>query len=89
MARFLFGLGFGLLAERLCERIRPTKRYACGGWMRVNDGPWRYRRSATVLRRPWESRPNTRASAVGSVDMGWMGTVTFQGPMAYPEEGQP
>lgn len=85
---FLLRLALAYLAERLCERIRPTKRYAYGGWMRVNDGPWRYRRSSTVLRRPWERRPNVKASTVGSVDMGLMGTVTMQGPMVYPEGGE-
>lgn len=86
--RLLPRLILALLAERVCERIRPTRPYAYGGCFKVNGGPWRFRRSATVLRRPWEARPAAKPPSTASVDLGLLGTVTMHGPVlrVIPED---
>lgn len=43
-----------LLAEKVCEKIRPTQRYTWGAYVRINENPWEYRMGSGGRRRPWE-----------------------------------
>lgn len=85
MIRLALRLLLALLGEGLCERIRPTKRYTLGGYMKINDGPWHWRKSATILRRPWQRHPNVPMNPVSMMPL-MDGTVQMQGPAVYPED---
>lgn len=70
--RFMARLVFGLAAEALCERVRPSKWYgSLAAYVSGADGKIRVERGGPLVRRyPWTSVDPARRKKEGRVDEG-------------------